>query len=106
MLALVSGILFALVPMRQVLRTDPYQIVKSGSTGALQGKFARRITARDLLQVLQIAICGVLVTSSMVALRGLIRSLDSNLGFNPRNVTIVNTDLSMAGYSGERVPEM
>jgi predicted permease len=102
LLALVSGILFGLVPVRQVLRTDPYQIVKSGSTGAV----GRRITVRDLLLVVQIAICAVLVTSSMVAVRGLVRSLHSNFGFDPRNVTIVNTDLSMAGYSGERVPEM
>ena len=102
MLALVSAILFGLVPVRQVLRTDPYQVVKSGSTGSV----GRRITVRDLLLVVQIAICAVLVTSSMVAVRGLVRSLDSNFGFDPRNVTIVNTDLSMAGYSGERVPEM
>ncbi len=102
MLALVSAILFGLVPVRQVLRTDPYQIIKSGSTGA----GGRRITVRDLLLVVQIAICAVLVTSSMVAVRGLVRSLHSNFGFDPRNVMIVNTDLSMAGYSGERVPEM
>ena len=97
-----SGILFGLVPVRQVLKTDPYQIVKSGSAGAV----GRRITIRDLLLMVQIAICAVLVTSSMVAVRGLVRSLHSNFGFNPRNVTIVNTDLSMAGYSGERAAEM
>ena len=34
LLALVSGFLFGIVPVRQVLRADPYQIVKSGSTGA------------------------------------------------------------------------
>jgi len=102
LLALVSGILFGLVPVRQVLRTGPYQIVKSGSTGAV----GRRITVRDLLLVIQIAICALLVTSSMVAVRGLVRSMHSNFGFDPRDVTIVNTDLSMAGYSGERVPDM
>lgn len=102
LLALVSGILFGMVPVRQVLRTDPYQIVKPGSTSAV----GKRITIRDLLLVVQIAICAVLVTSSMVAVRGLLRSLDGNFGFDPRNVMIVNTDLSMAGYSGERVPEM
>ena len=101
-LALVSGFLFGLVPLGQVLRADPYQIVKSGSTGAA----GRRTRLRDLLLVAQIAICAVLVTSSMVAVRGLIRSMGSNLGFDPKNVLIVNTDLSMAGYSGERVPEM
>ena len=101
-LALVSGILFGMVPVRQVLRTDPYQIVKAGSRQTV----GRRITFRDVLLVVQIAICAVLVTSSIVAVRGLVRSLNSNFGFDPRNVLIVNTDLSMAGYSGERVPEM
>ena len=32
LLALVSGFLFGAVPVRQVLRTNPYQIVKAGST--------------------------------------------------------------------------
>src|SRR5438045_6100517 len=102
LLSLASGFLFGAVPVKQVLRTDPYQIVKSGSTVAV----GRRFTVRDLLLAVQIAICAVLVTSSMVAVRGLVRSLHSNFGFDPRNVTIVNTDLSMAGYSGGRVVEM
>ena len=101
-LALISGILFGMVPVRQVLRTDPYQIVKSGSTGTV----GRRITVRDLLLVAQIALCAVLVTSSMVAVRGLVRSLHSNFGFEPRNALLVNTVLGMAGYRGEQVPAM
>jgi predicted permease len=101
-LAIVSTLLFGAVPVRQVLRTTPYQIVKAGSYAAA----GRRISLRDLLLVVQIAICAVLVTSSMVAVRGLVRSLHSSFGFDPTNVTIVNTDLSMAGYNGERVPQM
>jgi predicted permease len=54
----------------------------------------------------QIAICAVLVTSSFVAVRGLVRSLHSNFGFEPRNTMLVNTDLDMAGYRGERVRTM
>jgi predicted permease len=101
-LALVSGVLFGIVPVRQVLRANPYEIVKAGSTGAL----GRRISVRDVLLVLQIAICAVLVTSSMVAVRGLMRSMHSNFGFEPRNVMLVDTDLKTAGYSGDRVPAM
>ncbi|HTU46535.1 MAG TPA: ABC transporter permease [Bryobacteraceae bacterium] len=101
-LALVSGILFGIVPVRQVFRTDPYQIVKSGSTG----RVGRRITVRDLLLVVQIAICAVLVTSSMVAVRGLARSLHSNFGFQPRNAMLLDTDLNMAGYRGDAAPAM
>ena len=102
LLALASGFLFGAVPVRQVLRTNPYEIVKAGSTG----RVGRRITVRDVLLVVQIAICAVLVTSSMVAVRGLVRSLHSNFGFEPQNTMLVDTDLSMAGYSGDRVPAM
>jgi predicted permease len=101
-LALVSGVLFGIVPVQQVLRANPYEIVKAGSTGA----FGRRITVRDVLLVVQIAICAVLVTSSMVAVRGLIRSMHSNFGFDPRNAILADTDLATAGYTGERVPAM
>ena len=96
-LALASGFLFGSVPVRQVLRTDPYEIVKSGSLGRVGGRFA----VRDLLLGVQIAICAVLVTSSLVGIRGLVRSLHSNFGFEPQNTLLADTDLGMGGYSGE-----
>ena len=102
-LALVSGFLFGIVPVRQVLRTNPYEIVKAGSGGSRLG---RRITVREVLLVVQIAICAVLVTSSLVAVRGLMRSLHSNFGFDPQNTMMVSTNLTMAGYSIDRVPAM
>jgi ABC-type antimicrobial peptide transport system permease subunit len=45
LLSLASGLLFGAVPVKQVLRTDAYQIIKSGTTG----RVGRRLTARDLL---------------------------------------------------------
>ncbi len=102
LLAVVSGLLFGAVPVRQILRTDPYQIVKSGSIVTA----GRRISARDILLAVQIAICAVLVTSSLVAVRGLARSLHSNFGFEPRNAMLVDTVLNMAGYTGARVLPM
>ena len=105
-LALASGFLFGAVPVRQILRTNPYEVVKAGSSGIIAGHTGRRITLKDVLLVVQIAICAVLVTSSLVAIRGLVRSLHSNFGFDPENAMVVDTSLSMAGYSGERVPAM
>ena len=102
LLAVVSGFLFGAVPVRQILHTDPYQIVKSGSLT----RVGRRMTLRDLLLVAQVAICAVLVTSSLVAVRGLLRSLHSNFGFEPQNAMVIETDLSMAGYRGDKVPEI
>ncbi len=101
-LAVVSGILFGMVPARQVRRTDPYQIIKAGPTGMV----GRRIAMRDLLLVVQVAICALLVTSSMVAVRGMERSLHGKVGFEPRNVMLANTVLEMAGYRGEAIPAM
>jgi len=102
LLTLASGFLFGAVPVRQVLRTDPYEVVKSGSLG----RVGRGLTARDLLLGVQIAICAMLVTSSMVAVRGLVRSLHSNFGFDPRNTVLADTDLNMAGYPRDRFLEM
>ena len=102
LLTLASGFLFGAVPVRQVLHTDPYGIVKSGSLA----RAGRRFTVRDLALGVQIGICAMLITSSMVALRGLLRSLHSDLGFEPSNTLLADTDLSMAGYTGDAVPQM
>ena len=102
-LAILSGFLFGIVPVRQVLRANPYEVVKAGPTGVMTGK---RLTVRDVLLAIQIAICALLVTSSMVAVRGLMRSLHTNFGFEPQNTMMANTDLAMAGYRSESVPAM
>jgi predicted permease len=101
-LALVSGFLFGIVPVRQVLRANPYEVVKAGSSSRL----GKRMTLRDVLLVIQIAICAVLVTASLVAVRGLARSLHGNYGFDPRNTMLANINLAMAGYSIDKVPAM
>jgi predicted permease len=102
LLAVVSGLLFGIVPVRQVLRANPYEIVKAGSSA----RGGRRITVRDVLLVVQIAICAVLVTSSLVAVRGLARSLRGNFGFEPRNAMLLNADLAQAGYGGDQTSAM
>jgi predicted permease len=102
LLSLVSGFLFGAVPVSQVLRTNPYEVVKSG----LSARAGRRLTAREVLLAVQIAICAVLVTSSMVAVRGLVRSLHDDFGFEPKNAMLVSADLHMAGYSGDQLPPM
>jgi predicted permease len=102
LLALFSGLLFGLAPVRQVMRADPWQIIRTG----MASNGARRFGLRDVLLAGQIAICAVLVTSSLVAVRGLIRSLHSDYGFNPQNVLIVGTNLQMAGYKDEQYPQI
>jgi predicted permease len=101
-LALVSGFLFGIVPVRQVLRANAYEVVKAGPGT----RIGRRLSLRDVLLVGQIAICAVLVTSSIVAVRGLLRSLHGSPGFEPQQAMLVSTNLAMAGYPPEQVPVM
>ena len=102
LLAVFSGVLFALVPVRQVMRADPWQIIRSGSA---MGNL-RRFTLRDVLLALQISICAVLVTASLVAVRGLMRSLHSDYGFQPQGVMLAKADLQMGGYAGDQRMQM
>jgi predicted permease len=102
LLAVMSGMLFGLVPVRQVLRTNPYEVVKAGAARSA----GKRVNIREVLLVVQIAICAVLVTSSLVAVRGMVRSLHAHFGFAIQNILLAETDLSMAGYKDDRVPAM
>jgi predicted permease len=102
LLAVASGFLLGMVPVRQVLRANPWLIIKSGSVEA----GGRRFAIRDLLLVVQVAVCAMLVTASLLAVRGLIRSLYSSYGFLPQNALLVETDLNMGGYDGDKVPPM
>jgi predicted permease len=96
-LAVVCGVFFGLVPATQVWRSNAYQAIKGGPSGVAG---SRRWTLRDVLLMVQIVLCSVLVTSSLVAIRGLTRSFNtSSYGFQPEGVTMASFDLKMAGYS-------
>jgi len=95
-LSLAAGILPGLLPARQVWRTDATEAMKSGTTSA---RLLRRLTLRDLLLGIQIALCALLLTSSMVALRGMERSLHAPMGFIPQGAMVADTDMHMAGYT-------
>ncbi|MBV9294663.1 MAG: ABC transporter permease [Acidobacteriaceae bacterium] len=93
-LSLLSGILPGIFPARQIWSMDATQVMKGGaSTTAF-----RRLSWRDLLLGAQIAVCALLLTASLVALRGMDRSLHAAFGFQPQGVMLANTDLNMAGY--------
>ena len=103
LIALLTGLLFGVIPARQALRTDPNQVLKS-SGGTDVG--SRRIAVRDLLLAVQIALCCLLVTASFVALRGLERTLRMPLGFQPEGVVLATMDIHLAGYQGTQAPAL
>lgn len=97
-LTLGSALLFGLIPARQVWQSDPMQSLKNGSADAVHfGRFA----LRDILLGGQIAICTLLVTASLVAVRGMVRALHVPLGFQPHGAMLVDIDMSQIGETDE-----
>ena len=90
-LTLVSGLLFGMIPARQVWQSSPLHAIKSGPMDATP---RRRFTLRDLLLGTQIVICTLLVIASLVAVRGMVRLLHAPLGFQPAGEMVAEMDLS------------
>jgi predicted permease len=96
LLSVGSGLLFGLLPARQIWQTDAAQAMKGGTSASpVLGRFSMR----DVLLCVQIALCMLLVIGSFVAFRGMERSLRTPLGFRPQGVTIAETQLGMGGYT-------
>ena len=90
-LTVFSALLFGMIPARDVSQSSPLQAMKSGP---VDGMPLRRFTLRDLLLGGQIAICMLLVTASLVAVRGVVRMLHAPLGFQPQGATLAEMDLN------------
>jgi predicted permease len=88
---LASALLFGMLPARQAWQSSPLQVIKGGAMDSLH---LRRFALRDLLLGVQIAICTLLVTSSFVAVRSMLHTLHTPLGFKPQEAMLVQMDLS------------
>ncbi len=90
--------IFGMMPLRQILKADPNEALRSGSGswGA-----SRRWALRDILLAAQIALCCVAVTAALVALRSLGKSIHMNLGFVSADAVRAHFDLAQAGYTAE-----
>ncbi len=100
LISMIAGALFGLMPLGQILKTDPNEAIKGGGSGG-QISAAGRWKLRDLLLAAQVALCCVTVTAAFVSLRGLHKALATDIGIQPRNATLTKFDLSQAAYSSE-----
>jgi predicted permease len=90
-LSVLSGLLFGMIPARQVWQSSPLQAMKSGPVDSTP---RRRLSLPDLSLGAQIAICTLLVTASFVAVRGMVRMLHAPLGFQPQGAMLAEMDLN------------
>jgi hypothetical protein len=79
LISVLAGLLFGVVPLRQIFKTDPNEAIKSGGSPSA----GRRWALRDVLLAAQIALCCVTVTAAFVSLRGLGKAMTMNMGINP-----------------------
>jgi predicted permease len=101
-LTVLSALLFGLIPARHVSQSSPLQAMKSGPVDSMP---QRRFMLRDLLLGAQIAICMLLVTASLVAVRGMVRMLHTPLGFQPQGAMLAETDFSQMEERGDALLE-
>jgi predicted permease len=97
-LTLISALFFGIVPARQAWQSSPLQAMKSGPVDLMP---LRRFASRDLLLGAQIAICMLLVTASLVAVRGMLRMLHTPLGFQPQGAMLAEMDLKLVEPGGD-----
>jgi len=98
LVSVLAGMLFGVMPLRQIFKTDPNDAIKSAGVQSTAG---RRWALRDVLLAAQIALCCVTVTAAFVSLRGLSRALSMNMGFNPTHAVLTKFELSQADYTKE-----
>ena len=93
--ALGSALLIGMVPAWQ---SSPLQMMKNGPADSMH---LRRFALRDLLLGTQIAICTLLVTASLVAVRGMVRTLHAPMGIQPQGAMLAEVNLRRAEQEGD-----
>ena len=96
--SVLAALLFGLMPLRQVFKTDPNETIKSGGNKSSAG---RRWAMRDMLLAAQVALCCLTLTAAFVSLRGLSQALTMDVGFNPKDAVRLQFDLGQVGYSSQ-----
>jgi predicted permease len=95
-LAIVTGILFGLLPALQLSRPDVTGVLKDGGRTGTAGR--SRQFARRALVVLQLASSVVLALAAGLLIRSLIELNRIDLGFNPVNVLTAQLQVPATSY--------
>ena len=91
-LALLTCLLFGVVPAIQASRTEPGVAMKAGARGATPGR--DRFLLRRALVVSQVALSLVLLTGALLFVRTFQNLVTTNAGFQQDNVLVANIDFS------------
>jgi putative ABC transport system permease protein len=95
-LAVVTGLLFGLAPVVQVLRSDLQDVFREGGRSGGVGR--RAMTGRSLLVAGQVALAFVLLIAAGLTLLSFRRVLDVDPGFEPAGVVTASLNLPESRY--------
>lgn len=95
--AVITGIVFGLVPALQATKPDLVPALKDVASQS----GVRRSWLRSSLVVAQIAVSLLLLVAAGLTLRALQQLRSLNPGFTPENAVLMNFDLSLQGYQTE-----
>jgi predicted permease len=102
-IALVTGLLFGLVPALQFSRPDLVTELKDRSS--VTGSAARRLTTRNALVVAQVALSLVALIGAGLFLRSLSAAQTIDPGFESSRLAVLSFNLAAQGLPMERVAE-
>jgi putative ABC transport system permease protein len=96
LLSLFTGVFFGVAPALHATHTDLIESLKEGGRTSSAGAARNRL--RSSLVVSEVALALVLLASSGLLVRTLLRLREVNPGFNPANLLTMNVHLSTAKY--------
>jgi predicted permease len=103
-IAMVAAVVAGLAPALKATRPDLVAELKGDVSAATVGR--RRWTLRDGLVAAQIAVTMVLLVTSGLLTRSLIAAQSINLGFEPRGLAVLSTELGLIGYDDVRAERL
>jgi predicted permease len=99
-LAILTGIVFGLVPALQVSKPNLTEVIRDGGRGTTAGAAHNRL--RSGLVIAETALGIVLLAGAGLLIRSLNRLAHTDLGFNPENVLTATFDLSETRYNPDQ----
>ena len=98
--ALVTGVIFGIAPAWQSASANQSDALKEGGRTGGEGARGRRV--RNLLAVVEVAVALVLLVGAGLLARSFAAIARTDLGFNPRNVLVLQLDLPRQRYTEDQ----
>jgi predicted permease len=96
LLSLLTGVVFGLAPALQTSKPDLVAALKDETMTV--GRGARRLSLRNLLVVVPVALSLMVLISAGLCVRSLQKLLSIDAGFDPAKVMVMSLDLGLNGY--------